>query len=45
MADIEIDAEEIPRQDEILTQDALEFLRELQQRFGRRRDDLLEARK
>ena len=42
--DIKIDAESIPSQDEILTDDALAFLAELQQRFGRRRDELLAAR-
>ncbi len=39
-----IDAPAVERSEEILTDDALEFLADLQRRFGARRDELLEAR-
>ncbi len=41
---ISIEAELLPRFDEILTPDALDFLAELTERFGPRRAELLQAR-
>ncbi|MFW5899043.1 MAG: malate synthase A [Jiangellaceae bacterium] len=45
MADAQIVAEPVPRSEEILTDDALAFVADLHRRFGRRRDELLEARR
>ena len=41
---IQIQAELLPRFDEILTADALDFIAELTRRFGPRRLELLQAR-
>ncbi|MDF2144720.1 malate synthase A [Knoellia sp. p5-6-4] len=44
MADIAVTGGPVERSDEILTPEALEFLADLQTRFGPRRDELLQAR-
>ena len=44
LAAITIEADLLPRFDEILTADALDFVAELTRRFGRRRRELLQAR-
>jgi malate synthase len=44
MIDVHPSADPVERADEILTPEALQFLAELHQRFGSRRDDLLQAR-
>ena len=43
-AGIAIGADLLPRFDEILTADALEFVADLTRRFGARRSELLQAR-
>jgi malate synthase len=44
VAGAEIAAPAAPRQDEVLTPEAIEFVAELERRFGARRRDLLQAR-
>ncbi|HYY34659.1 MAG TPA: hypothetical protein VE693_13915, partial [Gaiellaceae bacterium] len=44
VAGAEIAAAGAPRQDEVLTPEAIEFVAELERRFGARRRELLQAR-
>ncbi|HVM36031.1 MAG TPA: malate synthase A [Actinomycetota bacterium] len=44
MTEVEVHAQAVERQDEILTEEALAFVAGLQQEFGRRREALLRAR-
>ena len=45
MSDITVRGPEVDRSDEILTPEALDFVADLQRRFGSRRDDLLAERR
>ncbi len=44
MSEVQVNAEKVARQDEILSEGALAFVADLQQRFGGRRDELMAAR-
>lgn len=45
MTDIAVRGPEVDRSHEILTTEALDFVADLQRRFGARRDDLLTVRR
>ncbi|MGH3448833.1 MAG: malate synthase A, partial [Nocardioidaceae bacterium] len=45
MNDVQVNAPQVPRQDEVLTPDALAFVAELHRRYAETRDGLLAARK